>query len=53
MIRGEKLTDEQMEALGDATELESISRMPARVKCAQLAWRTLDEILSEREQAAE
>ena len=53
MIRGEKLTDEQMEALGDATELESISRMPARVKCAQLAWRTLDEILSEGEQPAE
>ena len=53
MSRGETLTDEQMEALGDATELESISRMPARVKCAQLAWRTLDEILSEGEQPAE
>lgn len=49
MIRGEELTDEQIEQLGDAAELESISRMPARVKCAQLAWRTLDEILSEKE----
>ena len=26
---------------------ESISRMPARVKCAELAWRTLEEMLEE------
>ena len=27
-------------------EDESISHMPARVKCAELAWRTLDEMLA-------
>ena len=47
MIQGEDLTDEEQEDLDEAYELESISRMPARVKCAELAWRTLAEMLGE------
>jgi nitrogen fixation NifU-like protein len=47
MIRGEQLTDEQRDALGEAAELEGISRMPARVKCAQLGWRTLKQIIDD------
>lgn len=35
--------------LGEAACLQSISRMPARVKCAELAWRTLDQMLADRE----
>lgn len=42
MIQGEELTEDEKEDLDEAYELESISRMPARVKCAELAWRTLD-----------
>ena len=42
MIQGEQLSDQDIEDLDEAYELESISRMPARVKCAELAWRTLD-----------
>ena len=45
MIQGEDLTEEEQEDLDEAYELESISRMPARVKCAELAWRTLDGML--------
>ncbi len=45
MIQGEELTPEEREDLDEAYELESISRMPARVKCAELAWRTLDGML--------
>ena len=45
MIQGDDLTDEEIEDLDEAYELESISRMPARVKCAELAWRTLDGML--------
>jgi nitrogen fixation NifU-like protein len=45
MIQGEELTEEEQEDLDEAYELESISRMPARVKCAELAWRTLDGML--------
>ena len=29
--------------------LKDISHMPARVKCAELAWRTLKEMLEARE----
>ena len=45
MIRGEELSSGQIESLGEAYQLEGISRMPARVKCAQLAWRTLNEMV--------
>lgn len=49
MIQGNELTEEDAEDLDEAAELQSISRMPARVKCAELAWRTLNGILTERE----
>ena len=45
MIQGEDLTEDEKEDLDEAYELESISRMPARVKCAELAWRTLDGMI--------
>lgn len=45
MIRGEELTQEELDNLDEATQLKDISRMPARVKCAELAWRTLDGML--------
>ena len=48
MVKGETLTDKEREDLDEAAELESISRMPARVKCAELAWRTLDKALEGR-----
>ena len=49
MIQGNELSEEDEEDLDEAAELQSISRMPARVKCAELAWRTLNGILAERE----
>lgn len=45
MIKGKPLTDAQREDLDEAAELESIARMPARIKCAELAWRTLEALL--------
>ena len=45
MIQGEELTQDEKDDLDEAYELEGISRMPARVKCAELAWRTLDSML--------
>lgn len=45
MIRGDKKDPEELEELGDAISLMDISHMPQRVKCAVLAWRTLDNIL--------
>lgn len=46
MIRGEETDPAKLAELDEASCLESISRMPARVKCAELAWRTLDEMLA-------
>lgn len=43
----EGITEEEMEELEEAGILESISHMPARVKCAVLGWRTLREAFGE------
>ncbi len=45
MIRGEETDEETLEQLDEATMLRDIAHMPARVKCAELAWRTLEEML--------
>lgn len=48
MIRG-TAKEADLEALEEAAALQDISHMPARVKCAVLGWRTLDEMLGEEE----
>ncbi len=35
-----------MEQLQEASVLQKVSHMPARVKCAVLGWHTLKEILN-------
>lgn len=45
MITGDETDESRLEALEDATILRDIAHMPARVKCAELAWRTLGEML--------
>ena len=45
MIKGEITDDDDLEELDEALALKNISRMPARVKCAVLSWRTLQEII--------
>ena len=50
MIKGEA-TEEEIESLEEASALRDISHMPARVKCAELAWRTLDGMLHENADA--
>lgn len=46
MIRGEVEGEDALAPLGEAAQLQGISRMPARVKCAQLAWRTAMTMLA-------
>ena len=45
MIKREITDDKELEILEDALALKNISNMPARVKCAVLAWHTLDQSL--------
>ena len=49
MIRGE-VTDEELleDELEEGIVFKNISTMPARVKCAVLAWHTLKEALDEK-----
>ncbi len=49
MIKG-KVTDDEVEELEEAGSLQDISHMPARVKCAVLAWHTLERILKAEDQ---
>ncbi len=46
MIKGE-ITDEEKRQLEEASVLEDVSHMPARVKCAVLGWHTLEEMFDE------
>ncbi|MEE3380851.1 MAG: SUF system NifU family Fe-S cluster assembly protein [Succiniclasticum sp.] len=45
MIKGEVTDESELEELEDAAALQSISHMPARVKCAVLSWHTLETAL--------
>ncbi len=44
MIQG-KATQDEIDDLDEAGALKDISHMPARVKCAVLGWRTMEEML--------
>lgn len=48
MIKREEMTAEEMNQLEEAAAFENVRHMPARVKCALLAWRTLSTILEEK-----
>ncbi|NLV75955.1 MAG: SUF system NifU family Fe-S cluster assembly protein [Tissierellia bacterium] len=45
MIKSDIDNEEELEKLEDAIAFQNISNMPARVKCAVLAWHTLKEAL--------
>ena len=45
MIKREKISDEELEKLEDAIAFKNIANMPARVKCALLAWHTLEDMI--------
>ena len=44
MIKG-TATEEEVDELEEASALQDISHMPARVKCAVLGWHTMEELL--------
>ena len=46
-----KITDEkELEKLEDAIAFKNISNMPARVKCALLAWHTIEDMLNKNDE---
>ena len=51
MIKG-SATEQQIESLDEAASLQDISKMPARVKCAVLGWRTMKECFDKNKDSA-
>ena len=45
MIKREDVSEEELNELEEAQALKNISNMPARVKCAELAWYTMQKLL--------
>ncbi len=48
MIKRETADEEQLKKLEDAIAFKNVSNMPARVKCALLAWHTIEEMLNKK-----
>ena len=46
MIKRETTDEEELKKLEDAIAFRNVSNMPARVKCALLAWHTIEDMLS-------
>ena len=46
MIKRETKNEEDLKKLEDAIAFRNVSNMPARVKCALLAWHTIEDILN-------
>ena len=49
MIKRETKSEEELEKLEDAIAFKNVANMPARVKCALLAWHTIEDILNKNE----
>ena len=45
MIKRETKDESELEKLEDAIAFKNVSNMPARVKCALLAWHTIEDML--------
>lgn len=50
MIKREITDENELKKLEDAIAFKNISHMPARVKCALLAWHTMEDLISKNEE---
>ena len=50
MIKRETKNEEDLKKLEDAIAFKNVSNMPARVKCALLAWHTIEDLLNKQEE---
>ena len=50
MIKREITDEEQLKKLEDAIAFKNVSNMPARVKCALLAWHTVEDMLNKKDE---
>ena len=50
LMAGDSLSEDDRERLGDLQELEGVRQFPVRIKCALLAWSTLDDAVKDHRQ---
>lgn len=43
LMKGEQLSEAELDSLGDLSALGGVRKFPVRIKCALLAWSALDE----------
>jgi nitrogen fixation NifU-like protein len=48
MVKGEEISDE--ERMDEAIVYRSVSQFPARIKCATLAWKAIEEAIKKSEE---
>lgn len=53
MIKRETKDEEELKKLEDAIAFRNISNMPARVKCALLAWHTMEDLLEKKDSSCD
>ncbi len=47
MMSGREPTDEELDIIGDLEALKGVRKFPVRIKCALLAWATLEDGITE------
>ena len=47
MMRGDMLSEKDTKHLGDLQELDGVRQFPVRIKCALLAWSTLEDAIDD------
>ena len=47
MMLGEEIDEEILDELGDIAALQGVSKFPARIKCATLAWKAMEKGVSQ------
>ena len=51
MIKREEIDEKKQELLEEALAFKNVANMPARVKCALLAWHTIEGIIEKKEKS--
>ena len=46
MMRGDELTDDERQLMGELGTLAGVREYPVRIKCALLAWRAIEDTIS-------
>ncbi|MEJ9282123.1 MULTISPECIES: Fe-S cluster assembly sulfur transfer protein SufU [Ureibacillus] len=50
MMLGEEIDEEILDELGDIAALQGVSKFPARIKCATLAWKAMEKGVSKEKE---